>query len=123
VTVLQSPQARVAPPPERKIDGYTVDVTIGGQLRMRVTTMITGNRVTGIDIRAEQIAGSIPDGLLHQLGEMATVLLRSGYPLEKLVESWRGVWFQPLGHTDDSDIREVASPLDYIARWLEATYL
>ena len=48
------------------------DVTIGGQLRMRVTTMITGNRVTGIDIRAEQIAGSIPDGLLHQLGEMAT---------------------------------------------------
>jgi len=124
VTVLsdRSP-APTAELPQRKFSGLAVEVSIGGQLHMRVATTVVDNRVVGIDVRAERIAGSVPDGLLRQLGEMATVLLQSGYPLEKLIESWRDVWFEPLGHTDDPDIQDVKSPLDYVARWLERNYL
>lgn len=103
--------------------GYTIDVTIGGQLDMRLTTAVDGGgRLTGVHIGGGKI-GSTVHGLLREIGERATAELRAGVPLPALVAAWRGVGFSPFGLTDDPEIPSVTSPMDYIARRLELDYL
>lgn len=62
--------------------------------------------------------GTTERGLLHTLGVTASLYLQNGGTLEKLVEKWRGVAFDPAGGTGSKDTPWVKSIVDYIALWL-----
>lgn len=106
----------------RQLRGYTIDVTIGGELKMRLTTTVDGGRLSAIYIGGGRI-GSTVHGLLHEIGERATAELRAGVPLATLIQAWRFVSFAPAGFSDDPEVGWVTSPLDYIAQRLALDYL
>ena len=64
--------------------------------------------------------GSIERGLLHALGVTASLYLQNGGTLDKLVEKWQGVTFEPLGFTGNPQVPSVKSIVDYLARWLDS---
>lgn len=64
--------------------------------------------------------GTLERGLLHCLGRVVTIALQHGVPLGTIVESLKGVVFEPAGLTGARDIPMVKSVADYLARWLAA---
>lgn len=48
--------------------------------------------------------------------------LQHGVPLETLVEMFSHVRFEPSGMTKNPEVRFAKSIVDYIFRWLEATF-
>jgi ribonucleoside-diphosphate reductase alpha chain len=51
------------------------------------------------------------------------VALQYGVPLEKYVEKFMNMRFEPAGLTDDPDIRMATSVMDYVARRLALDFL
>ena len=68
--------------------------------------------------------GTFEHGLLHALALSVSVGLQHGVPLEKYVEKFRGMAFEPAGaYKDGDETRFAASVLDWLARWLEKRVL
>jgi ribonucleoside-diphosphate reductase alpha chain len=51
------------------------------------------------------------------------VALQYGVPLEKYVEKFMNMRFEPAGMTDDPDVRMATSVMDYVARRLALDFL
>jgi len=66
--------------------------------------------------------GGREGALLDAWATMVSIALQSGIPLETITTKFRGWRFEPQGLTSNGDIPMVASPLDYVARWLAARY-
>jgi len=67
--------------------------------------------------------GSTVGGLMDGIGILVSLSLQHNTPLKTLVNKFKQTRFEPLGTTENPDIREVSSVLDYIFRWLELTFL
>ena len=67
--------------------------------------------------------GSTLGGLLQGFGRAFSLSLPYGLPLADAVERFRGMRFEPMGPTDNPDIPETQSVIDYVARYLEAEFL
>lgn len=67
--------------------------------------------------------GSTLSGLLDSIGINTSIGLQYGVPLEVLVRKFSGSKFEPYGLTDNPDLPNATSPLDYIFRWLGKRYL
>ncbi len=67
--------------------------------------------------------GSAVSGFVDAWSVAVSMLLQVGVPLEDITKKFRGHRFQPSGMTSNPDIRIAASPIDYIARWLERRFL
>lgn len=66
--------------------------------------------------------GSTTSGLMDCIGVLTSIALQYGVPLEVLVEKFSYTQFEPSGFTQNDKIQFAKSPLDYLFRWLGATY-
>jgi ribonucleoside-diphosphate reductase alpha chain len=67
--------------------------------------------------------GSTIGGLMDSFGTAISISLQYGVPLEVLVNKFSHTRFEPMGHTNNPDVRFAKSVVDYIFRWLGLTFL
>lgn len=67
--------------------------------------------------------GSTVAGLLDGWAMTFSTALQYGAPLKSLCRLLMGHRFEPAGLTDDPTIKVASSIMDYVARWLEYTFL
>ena len=67
--------------------------------------------------------GSTLSGLLQGYCRAFSLALQFGLPLSEACARFKGMRFEPMGHTSNPDIPETLSIIDYIARYLEITYV
>ncbi len=67
--------------------------------------------------------GSTLAGLTEAFSIVTSLALQHGVPLELITARLRGLRFEPAGLTDDTEIPEVTSVMDYIARRLAADFV
>lgn len=67
--------------------------------------------------------GSTLSGLIQGFCRAFSLALQYGLPLQDAVDRFRGMRFEPHGPTNNPDIPEATSILDYVARYLELRFL
>ncbi|MPZ25109.1 MAG: vitamin B12-dependent ribonucleotide reductase [Micromonosporaceae bacterium] len=67
--------------------------------------------------------GSTLAGMMDAFSLAVSVALQYGVPLEKYVEKFMNMRFEPAGMTDDPDIRMATSVMDYVARRVALDFL
>lgn len=89
-----------------------------GDLCMYVTVgLYPDGRPGEIFIRSD-LTGSFASGALDAAAMILSIAWQYGVPFTPTVEKLKGMRFEPQGVTGDSQYSIVASPLDYVARWL-----
>ncbi len=66
--------------------------------------------------------GSTMAGLTEAFSIVTSLALQHGVPLELITARLRGLRFEPSGLTDDPEIGEVTSIVDYVARRLSTDF-
>ncbi len=66
--------------------------------------------------------GSTLSGLIQGFSRAFSLSLQYGLPISEATKRFKGMRFEPMGHTSNPDIPEVLSIIDYIARYLELHY-
>lgn len=92
----------------------------------KVKLFITANRfrdgkLAEVFVNADD-SGSTFDGFADCWAIAVSLALQSGIPLSKLVAKFSFQDFEPKGMTDNPDIRNARSVVDYIIRWLEKEF-
>ena len=67
--------------------------------------------------------GSTIRGLMDSVAVLISLALQYGVPLEDLVRKFRGVHFEPAGFTNNPDLPQSSSLIDYLFRWLELRFV
>jgi ribonucleoside-diphosphate reductase alpha chain len=62
--------------------------------------------------------GSTIGGLMDTIGTLTSLALQYGVPLETLVKKFAHQRFEPSGYTKNPEVRNAASIIDYVFRWL-----
>jgi ribonucleoside-diphosphate reductase alpha chain len=102
--------------------GYTYAATIGGQRVFFRTGNYEDGKLGEIFIDMFK-AGASYKSLLNCFAVAVSLGLQYGVPLEKFVEKFIFTRFEPSGFTDDPNIRNTTSVLDFIFRKLAQDYL
>ncbi|MEE8148244.1 MAG: hypothetical protein V3T24_11610 [Longimicrobiales bacterium] len=66
--------------------------------------------------------GSTLSGLIQGFCRAFSLALQYGLPLSDAVDRFRGMRFEPMGPTNNPDIPEACSILDYVARYLDVHF-
>jgi ribonucleoside-diphosphate reductase alpha chain len=66
--------------------------------------------------------GSTLSGLIQGFCRAFSLALQYGLPLRDAVDRFRGMRFEPMGPTNNPQIPEARSILDYVARYLERNF-
>jgi ribonucleoside-diphosphate reductase alpha chain len=89
-----------------------------GDLKMYVTVGLYEDGTPGeIFIKADR-SGSLASGALDAVAMELSMAWQYGVAFEQTVRKLVGMRFDPQGATGDKEYSFVASPLDYVARWL-----
>ena len=67
--------------------------------------------------------GSTLSGLIQGFCRAFSIALQYGLELQDAVDRFRGMRFDPMGPTNNPEIPEVSSILDYVARYLEYHFI
>ena len=67
--------------------------------------------------------GSTLSGLMQAFCRAMSLALQYGLPLDEAVRRFKGMRFEPMGHTSNPDIPEALSIIDYVARYLEVEFV
>ncbi len=67
--------------------------------------------------------GSTIGGLMDTIGALTSMSLQYGVPLESLVKKFAHQRFEPSGYTRNPQIRNAASIIDYVFRWMGNQFL
>ncbi len=67
--------------------------------------------------------GSTISGMCQAFCRAFSLSMQHGLSLRDAVERFKGMRFEPMGPTNNPDIPEASSIVDYIARFLEANFL
>ncbi len=67
--------------------------------------------------------GSTIGGLMDTIGALTSMALQYGVPLEQLVKKFAHQRFEPSGYTRNPDIRNAASIIDYVFRWMASQFV
>jgi ribonucleoside-diphosphate reductase alpha chain len=70
-----------------------------------------------IFLKMDRVGGTLR-GFADAWAISVSLLLQTGTPIWDIAEKFRGMTFDPMGRTDNPDIRVALSPIDYVARWL-----
>jgi ribonucleoside-diphosphate reductase alpha chain len=102
--------------------GQTTSFTIGG-----AEFYLTGNPQEDGSL-GEVFAkfgkeGSTLSGLMDAVSILASVGLQYGVPLDIMVEKLTSTRYEPMGMTDDPDIPEASSVMDYVFRRLAFDFM
>lgn len=63
--------------------------------------------------------GSTLSGLIQGFCRAFSLALQYGLTIDEAVVRFKGMRFEPMGHTSNPDIPEAMSIIDYVARYLE----
>ena len=66
--------------------------------------------------------GSTLSGLVQGFCRAFSLAMQYGLPLEEAVDRFKGMRFEPMGHTSNPNIPEAMSIIDYVARYLETQF-
>jgi ribonucleoside-diphosphate reductase alpha chain len=100
---------------------YTVSFQIGGAEGTLTAGAHADGQLGEIFLRLGK-QGSTLAGLAEALSIVTSLALQHGVPLELIVERLRGLRFEPAGPTDDQEIPQATSVMDYVARRLAADF-
>jgi len=67
--------------------------------------------------------GSTIGGLMDSIGTLTSMALQYGVPLEALVRKFAHQRFEPSGFTKNPEIRNAASIIDYVFRWMAVQFI
>jgi ribonucleoside-diphosphate reductase alpha chain len=67
--------------------------------------------------------GSVIRGWAGAFATMVSMALQYGVPLKAICEKFCGVRFEPMGRTENDQIPNVQSIVDYVAEWLALRFL
>jgi ribonucleoside-diphosphate reductase alpha chain len=67
--------------------------------------------------------GSTLSGLIQGFCRAFSLALQYGLPLRDAVDRFRGMRFEPSGMTNNPEIPQASSILDYVARYLDANFV
>lgn len=67
--------------------------------------------------------GSTLSGLIQGFCRAFSLALQYGLPVKDACDRFRGMRFEPMGPTSNPNIPEANSILDYVARYLELTFV
>jgi ribonucleoside-diphosphate reductase alpha chain len=62
--------------------------------------------------------GSTIGGLMDCIGALTSMALQYGVPLETIIRKFSFTRFEPAGYTQNPDIRQATSIIDYVFRWI-----
>ena len=65
--------------------------------------------------------GTTIRGLMDTLGALTSIALQHRVPLEELTRKFAHQRFEPSGYTQNKDLRNAASIVDYVFRYMELT--
>jgi ribonucleoside-diphosphate reductase alpha chain len=63
--------------------------------------------------------GSTLSGLIQGYCRALSLALQYGLPVNEATKRFKGMRFEPMGHTSNPDIPEAMSIIDYVARYLD----
>ena len=66
--------------------------------------------------------GSTLSGLIDAFATAVSMALQYGVPLDSIVSKFSYMRFEPMGFTDNPEIPQVSSIVDYIFRWMGLTF-
>jgi ribonucleoside-diphosphate reductase alpha chain len=66
--------------------------------------------------------GSTMSGMSQAFCRAFSLSIQLGLPLPDAIARFKGMRFEPMGHTSNPDIPEASSIVDYIARYLELNF-
>src|SRR5213075_3185535 len=67
--------------------------------------------------------GSTIGGLMDTIGTLTSMSLQYGVPLDTLLRKFAHQRFEPSGFTKNPEIRNAASIIDYVFRWLALQFI
>ncbi len=67
--------------------------------------------------------GSTLSGMVQAFCRAFSLALQFGLPVDEAVVRFKGMRFEPMGPTGNPDIPEALSVIDYVARYLEQTFV
>ena len=67
--------------------------------------------------------GSTIGGLMDSIGTLTSMAFQYGVPLEALLRKFAHQRFEPSGFTKNPEIRNAASIIDYVFRWLAMNFI
>ncbi|MEW6304049.1 MAG: vitamin B12-dependent ribonucleotide reductase [Verrucomicrobiota bacterium] len=67
--------------------------------------------------------GSTIGGLMDSIGTLTSMSLQYGVPLDALVKKFAHQRFEPSGFTKNPEIRNAASIIDYVFRWMALQFI
>ena len=128
IQVLYSKNKRITPKPAKR---YPLPQERSGKIKKFRINSVKGYILTGeypdgslgeifVKIAKE---GSTLAGLFDTVALLISIALQHGVPLELIVDRLRGSRFEPAGFTGEEEIPMATSPIDYLARYLELSYL
>ena len=107
---------RVRLPMERK--SITHKFVIGDHEGYITAGMYEDGRLGEVFLTDVGKEGSTMRGMMDAFATMLSVSLQYGLPLEAIAPKFRSMKFDPSGPTETPEIKQAASIIDYIFRWL-----
>ncbi|MGH3739123.1 MAG: vitamin B12-dependent ribonucleotide reductase, partial [Micromonosporaceae bacterium] len=102
--------------------GKTTSFSVGGAEGYLIASSYPDDGLGEVFLKMSK-QGSTLAGVMDAFSVAVSIALQYGVPLEKYVEKFVNMRFEPAGMTDDPDIRMANSVMDYIFRRLALDYL
>jgi len=106
----------------KKRPSQTVSFSVGGAEGYMTASRYPDNGIGEVFLKLGK-QGSTLAGVMDAFSMAISISLQYGVPLEKWVEKFTNMRFEPAGVTDDPDIRIATSVMDYVFRRLALDYL
>lgn len=106
----------------RRRQGTTHSVEVNGASVFMTTNEFADGRPGEVFAKWGK-EGSTAGGLMDAFSIVLSLALQYGVPAEVIVSKLKDMRFEPFGLTDDADIPEVTSVMDWLARRIALDYL
>ncbi|WP_100446798.1 vitamin B12-dependent ribonucleotide reductase [Glycomyces xiaoerkulensis] len=116
---VHSPVRRKLP---KRRPSHTTSFSVGGAEGYMTVSTYPDNGPGEVFLKMSK-QGSTLAGVMDALSVAISIAMQYGVPLEKYVEKFTNMRFEPAGMTDDPDIRMASSVVDYIFRRLALDHL
>jgi ribonucleoside-diphosphate reductase alpha chain len=106
----------------RRRSGVTHSVEVNGAAVFMTTNQFTDGRPGEVFAKWGK-EGSTAGGLMDAFSIVLSLALQYGVPADVIVSKLKDMRFEPFGWTDDPDIPEASSVMDWVARRLALDHL
>jgi len=103
-------------------DSLTHKFAIMGQEGYLTIGLFENGQPGEIFIKMSKVGGTL-SGLVQAYCRAFSLALQFGLPLQEAVNRFKGMRFEPMGHTSNPQIPEALSIIDYVASYLELHFI